>query len=58
MGTINFNAERLFFNPILDPISNFRSLYGIEIEENSQQMLNRYISRSVNDAKTYKVVIL
>lgn len=55
---INFRSERLFYNPICNPISNFRSLYGIEIEDNSVPTFNKYISRLVNDAKIYKVVQL
>lgn len=55
---INFRAEHLFYNPICSPISNFRSLYGIEVEENNSHTFNKYISRLVNDARSYKVVQL
>ena len=50
--------ERLFYNPICNPISNFRSLYGIEIEDDSVLKFNKYISRLVNDTRIYKVVQL
>lgn len=55
---IEFRAEHLFYNPISNPISNFRSLYGIDIENVSSDKFNKYISRLVNDARSYKVVQL